>query len=204
MPRTHTPRTPPPGAAAPSRRRARVLPLLAALFVLGGMLRLAPGLGAALAQDPIHQAGAGDALRPLRTSAASDARLSMEILERERAVAAREAELQEREALLAAAQERVQAQIGALQTAEAELSATMARADRAAEDDIARLVTVFQAMRPEEAAAVFTEMDPDFAAGFLARLQPQSAASILAGLDPRQAYALSAILAGRNALVPRE
>ena len=31
-----------------------------------------------------------------------------------------------------------------------------------------------------------------------------SEAAILAGLDPRQAYGFSAILAGRNALVPHE
>ncbi len=185
-------------------RRARVLPLLAVLFALGAGLRLVSGVGAALAQDPL--AGSDAALQPvaLRSSPVSDAQLSLEIRERERAVAAREAELEERAALVGAAQARVQAQIEALQAAEAELAATMALADRAAEDDITRLVAVFQAMRAEDAAAVFTEMDPQFAAGFLARMEPAPAAAILAGLDPRQAYGLSAIFAGRNALVPQE
>ena len=179
-------------------RRARVLPALSALFVLAAGLRAVSGLGMAMAQDPIP------AVAALRSSPLSDAQLTLEIRERERSVNQREADLQEREALLAAAQQRVQAQIDALQSAEAELSATMAQADRAAEDDIARLVSVFEAMEPEQAAAVFSEMDPEFAAGFLGRLSPTSAAAILAGLDPRQAYGFSAILAGRNALVPRE
>ena len=178
-------------------RRARVLPALSALFVLAAGLRAVSGLGMAMAQDPVP------AVAALRSSPVSDAQLTLEIRERERSVNQREADLQEREALLAAAQQRVQAQIDALQSAEAELSATMAQADRAAEDDIARLVSVFEAMEPEQAAAV-SEMDPEFAAGFLGRLSPTSAAAILAGLDPRQAYGFSAILAGRNALVPRE
>lgn len=190
---------------APPRRnrRARVLPLLALAFFMGAGLRLASGMGEALAQDP-EPAGATSTFGALRSSPVSDAQLSLEIRQREQEVAQREATLDEREALLAAAQERVQAQIEALQGAEADLTATMALADRAAEDDISRLVSVFAVMKPEDAAAVFTEMDPQFAAGFLARLDSQVAADILAGLDPRQAYGLSAILAGRNALVPRE
>nr|WP_286174201.1 hypothetical protein [Rhodobacter sp. NTK016B] len=185
------------------------MPLLALLFVSGGALRLAPLVPEALARDPapVEPAQAelpADPLRPLRTSPTSDAELSLQIRERERQVAEREAQLEERAALMAAAEERLRAQIDALQSAESDLSATMALADRAAEDDIARLVAVFGSMKPEDAAAVFTEMDPEFAAGFLARLEPQSAADILAGMEPRLAYALSAIVAGRNALVPRE
>lgn len=209
-----------PAARTPTRSRpARVLPLLALLFFTGAGLRFAIGLGEALAQHPATppatlaaatadtapqpaSSRSGEPL-PLRTSPVSDAQLTLEIRNRERAVATREAELEERAALLAAAQDRLQAQIDALRAAEADLAATMALADRAAEDDIARLVTVFEAMKPEDAAAVFTEMDPAFAAGFLGRLAPAAAAAILAGLEPRAAYGLSAILAGRNALVPR-
>ncbi|WP_370222891.1 MotE family protein [Pararhodobacter marinus] len=197
----------------PRRRAVRVLPLLALLFVAGGTLRLVPLVPEALARDPATEPATAqpvqaelpaDPQRPLRTSPASDAELSLQIRERERQVAEREAQLEERAALMTAAEERLRAQIDALQSAESDLSATMALADRAAEDDIARLVAVFGSMKPEDAAAVFTEMDPDFAAGFLARLEPQSAADILAGMEPRLAYTLSAIVAGRNALVPRE
>jgi flagellar motility protein MotE (MotC chaperone) len=140
----------------------------------------------------------------LRSSPVSDAELSLEILRRERAVEDREAALAERESVLAALEARLQEQVQALETAEAELSATMALADRAAEDDIQRLVGVFEVMKAEDAAAVFAEMDPGFAAGFLSRLPAEIAAEILANLEPRQAYGLSALIAGRNALVPRD
>ena len=193
------------------RKAARILPTLAVLFVGAAGLRIVSGLDAALAQDPVPAAtpvaavpADMAALSALRTSPVSDAELSMEIRARERAVEEREAAMAERESVLAALEARVQAQVAALEAAEAELAATMALADRAAEDDILRLVGVFEVMKPEDAAAVFAEMDPGFAAGFLSRLPAEAAAAILAGLEPRQAYALSALIAGRNALVPRD
>jgi len=200
--------------ARPSRKapRARILPGLALLFVLGASLRLASGLGTAMAQDPapgptVPQV-APSPLPPttqlLQASVAGNADLIVDLRRREQALDQREAAVAERAALVEAGQARLQDQIAALQAAEGELAATMALADRAAEDDITRLVSVFEAMKPEDAAAVFAEMDAGFAAGFLARLAPQTAADILAGLEPRQAYGLSAILAGRNANVPRD
>ncbi|MCB1394569.1 MAG: hypothetical protein H6898_04785 [Rhodobacter sp.] len=193
-------------------RRARILPGLALLFLLGASLKLTTGLGAAMAQDPAPEPviphTAPSPLPPapqlLQASVAGNAELIVDLRRREQALDAREAAVAERAALVEAGQVRLQDQIAALQAAEGELAATMALADRAAEDDITRLVSVFEAMKPEDAAAVFAEMDAGFAAGFLARLAPQTAADILAGLEPRQAYGLSAILAGRNANVPRD
>lgn len=200
-----------PAPAKPGRKPARILPTLAILFLGASALRLVAGVDAALAQDPAqdpaqHRAAAPASPEPvaLRTSPESDAELSLEIRRREREVEHRESALAEREAILLALESRVQDQVAALETAEAELTATMALADRAAEDDILRLVGVFEVMKPEDAAALFAEMEPGFAAGFLARLTPTTAAAILSGLAPRQAYALSALIAGRNALVPRE
>jgi len=200
-------------------RRARILPVLTTLFATGAALQLATGLGAALAQDPAPPAvptelaaNASSAAAPVDhltdspqlATPTDTAQLLLDLRAREVALRRRETQVSEQESLISAAQTRLQAQMQALQGVEAELSATMALADRAAEEDISRLVTVFEAMKPEEASAVFAEMAPDFAAGFLGRLNPESAAAILAGLDPRLAYSLSALLAGRNALVPHE
>ncbi|GAB4261050.1 MAG: hypothetical protein Kow0013_05120 [Pararhodobacter sp.] len=197
-----------------ARPRARILPGLAVLFLLAGALRLAAGVTAAMAQDPNPATPAPvaqgneptlDASQPHPpTDVSSAADLLLDIRRREEAVRAREAALEDRAVMVAAAQSRLEEQISVLRQTEQELAATMALADRAAEDDITRLVTVFEAMDAEEAAAVFAEMDPEFAAGFLGRLRPETAAAILAGLDPRLAYGLSALIAGRNALVPRE
>jgi flagellar motility protein MotE (MotC chaperone) len=177
------------------------------LFVAAAGLRLADGVTAALAQDPAapEPVPVAQTTAPPPTHAiAETADLAVEIRRREIAVAEREAALEDRATLVAAAQARLEAQITTLEETEQQLAATMALADRAAEDDIARLVTVFEAMGAEESAAVFAEMAPDFAAGFLGRLRPETAAAILSNLEPRHAYGLSALIAGRNALVPRD
>ncbi|MCC5988210.1 MAG: hypothetical protein JJT95_11055 [Pararhodobacter sp.] len=214
-----------PGAR---KRRLRTLPALVVLFCLAGAIRLALGIDGAFAQGPATEQPAGtpqasaidrhgdsdrDTAAPVSRSDRADgavapdgeeiASILLDIRRRESQLAERAEELDERLALLTAAEQRIARQIEALRDAEAELDATMALADRLAEDDLGRLVSVFEAMRAEQAARVFAEMDPDFAAGFLGRLRPDTAAGILAELEPRQAYALSTVLAGRNATVPR-
>jgi flagellar motility protein MotE (MotC chaperone) len=79
----------------------------------------------------------------------------------------------------------------------------VAVADQAADADVTRLVTMYENMKPKEAAPLFEVMAPDFAAGFLARMRPDAAASVLAGLNPKTAYTISVIMAGRNAGVPK-
>ncbi|KPQ06419.1 MAG: hypothetical protein HLUCCA12_10535 [Rhodobacteraceae bacterium HLUCCA12] len=148
---------------------------------------------------PAPATAAGDTPPDTATTAA----LLVQLTRREESLREREAALRARESQMASAIGQLQDQIAALQDAEEELAATMALADRAAEEDIARMIRVFESMKPEEAAQVFAEMAPEFAAGFLARLSPEAAAEIMAGLTPDRAYLLSTIVAGRNALVPR-
>lgn len=72
------------------------------------------------------------------------------------------------------------------------------RVVEAAESDLDRLVSVYEAMKPKDAAGLFETMDPQFAAGFLNRMQPQLAAQVLSGVSPEFAYAVSVLIAGRN------
>ena len=199
------------GAAGTRRARSpqpqRLLAILVALLVASALLRLAPGLGEAVAQvarEPV----APPTDTPAPADPAPDLLATLALLEavraREREIAAREAMIEDRARALAVAEEEARLQIGRLAEAEARLAATLSLADGAAEADIARLVAVYQAMRPEQAAALFSEMEPDFAAGFLARMAPESAAQVLAGLDPGLAYSMTVTLAGRNARAPRE
>lgn len=123
--------------------------------------------------------------------------------DRETRVAERETELAVRTKALDVAQVEIERRLTALERAEERLSATLAHAETAAEDDLARLTSVYENMKPKEAAALFEAMEPGFAAGFLARMRPDVAAKILSGLDPQAAYSISAILAGRNAKAPK-
>lgn len=124
--------------------------------------------------------------------------------EREARIGKREAQMQARMQALNVADGEIESRMAALAEAEESLRATLALADSAAEKDLARLTSVYENMKPKDAAALFEEMDPSFSAGFLGRMRPEAAAAIMAGLTPKSAYTISAILAGRNADVPKE
>ena len=201
-----------PASAATARPQARrrkrggrgALMVIAAMLALSGGLRLGAGIGwaeaSAAAEGPDDRAEvAGSCETP-----DDIARVLALLKEREDRVVSREGALADRLQALAVAETQIASNMAALEEAEARLSATMAHASTAAEDDLARLTSVYENMKAKEAAPVFAAMDPKFAAGFLGRMRPDAAAAIMAGLDPEAAYAISVLLAGRNALAPTE
>ena len=202
--------------AASVRRRAGrgALLLIAGLLAVAGALRLGGGIGQVLAREtatehamPTH----GDvsdtdiATCPdLPSDMAGTAELLAALRAREQRVSADETALAERKQALSLVEAQVESRLAALVAAEQKLSATLALADNAAENDLSRLTAVYENMKPKEAALLFEAMAPEFAAGFLARMRPESAAALLAGLSAEKGYALSVLLAGRNAMVPKE
>lgn len=178
------------------------LTLIALALACGGALRLGQGFGMAFAL----QANAESTVPPSAplTCPEPPDRLLEALRERDMAVTARETALQERLAALEVAERALDTRLQELVAAEDALANTLAIADDAAENDLARLTAVFEAMKPADAAKLFQTMAPDFAAGFLSRMRPETAASILAGLPPESAYSLSVLVAGRNARAPVE
>ncbi|KAJ57333.1 hypothetical protein ACMU_02195 [Actibacterium mucosum KCTC 23349] len=184
---------------------------VAVLLALSGGMRLGNGTGQALAREvealgdlvgqpkvqTVHRTGActlEDGVAPLLERLQS----------RELILDAREADLNERARTLDLIAADVEKRIAVLEQAEMKLRATISVAEEAAEKDIAKLTSVYENMKPKEAARLFEEMAPGFAAGFLGRMRPDAAAAVLAGMSPGAAYQISAILAGRNADVPTE
>lgn len=124
--------------------------------------------------------------------------------ERDKQLTTREQQLRDRIQALRVAEAEIDEKLVALRAAEENLAATIALADAAAATDLGQLTTVYENMKPKEAAALFEEMPPQFAAGFLGLMQPESAALIMTQLQPETAYSFSVVLAGRNANVPTE
>ena len=173
--------------------------LILTLFLsASGALRVGSGLGVALANSPAQPS-------PTEPQACAEppAALAEAFNTREAGLVAREAALNDRTAALALANEAINKRMDELAAAEAELKKTLQIADGAAEADLARLTAVYEAMKPADATKLFTEMDPEFAAGFLARMNAGSAAAVLTGMDPGKAYSISVLVAGRNALAPK-
>lgn len=183
-----------------------------ALFVIAFMLlasavvRLGSGTGQAIAKEVAALSPPkADMSAPLQCENPAEIGDILAVLKiREEFLASRERALKELEQSLALAEDRVRANLVALVQAEQALAATIATSETAAESDLARLTSVYENMKPKQAAILFEEMTSDFAAGFVGRMRPDAAARIMAGLSPKAAYAISIILAGRNALVPTE
>lgn len=186
--------------------------MLLALFLMGSaVVRIALEAAPAIAREVAEiKAGENDETAPSapgRASVPDSAEMQAMLTafkKREANLAEREAELEDRMRALEIADEAIDKKLQDLQQAEQKLLATLALADGAAEQDVTKLTTVYEQMKPKDAAALFEEMDPTFAAGFLARMKPEAAAGVMAGLSPEAAYTISVVLAGRNGEVPKE
>lgn len=186
----------------PVRRSA--LAILALFLAASGALRLGEGIGTALALAPEEAGGQAPSEPTAATCADPPAVVAAALSERAAQIAIRESALAERLSALALAEEIATRRIAEMRAAEAALSATIARTDGAAEVDVTRLVTIYEAMKPAEAAGVFAAMAPEFAAGFLGAMRPEAAGAILGRMPPDAAYAASALIAGRNAGAPKD
>lgn len=185
------------------RKQRGVLPIIAILLLGSALVRAGIGAGQAMANnvnpsDPVPEATqACDSPTDLKDVLAA-------LQNRERRLDLQEAQIATRMQVLTQADNELENKLARLAEAEERLRSTLALAETAAEDDITRLVSVYEAMKPKEAARLFEEMEPEFAAGFLGRMRPDAAAGVLAGLSPQAAYSMSVILAGRNARAPRD
>ena len=194
-------------SARKSPRRA-VLPIVAGLLIASAVLRIGAGSGKAFAKaDPPHEPRAEMPAAAEPGACFSEPEMDAviaELKEREAVIKRQEEEIKVRFATLSAADVEIEKRLQAMKKAEEDLRATIAVVETASEQDIARLVEVYQAMKPKDAAALFETMEPQFAAGFLGRMRPEAAAGIMAGMTPEAAYSVSAVLAGRNARAPKQ
>ena len=195
--------------------------VIAALLIGSATLRIATSATGALAQDgqlpnSLQQAierqpdtQATTPAEPVALQADSLAGrneikgLIAALTAREARLAERERQLEMRMQALSIADAEIEKRLKTLSETEQSLRATLSIADEASEKDLLRLTTVYESMKPKDAAVLFEEMEPNFAAGFLGRMRPDVAAQIMAGLSPAVAYSISVILAGRNATVPK-
>lgn len=171
------------------------------LLLTSAIVRIGITAGPAMADST---AASVDENAPIAIDTADTGSLLAALQAREIRLDERDSQISERMQALDVAETEIEEKLQALIIAEERLSATLALADGASESDLMRLTTVYENMKPKEAAALFTEMAPQFAAGFLGMMRPDVAALIMTELEPEVAYSFSVVLAGRNANVPTD
>lgn len=110
----------------------------------------------------------------------------------------RKIEITEREVALAAIEAKLTTQMNAVEEANKALGKKIEHMKSLASDDLRHLVSMYQTMKPKQAAEIFDSMDPSFAAGFLREMNSEKAGLIMANMDARKSYTISVIIAGRN------
>ncbi|MDM7458691.1 MAG: hypothetical protein P3W94_004915, partial [Paracoccus sp. (in: a-proteobacteria)] len=108
------------------------------------------------------------------------------------------AEIDTRKAELATAEASLRQRLVELRGQRGTIAEKRAQASNAVRDDIARLVAVYDQMKPAEAAAIIANLPPDFAAEILMRVKPEIGARIIAAVEPNQAALLTAQMGARS------
>lgn len=196
----------------------RLLPLIA--IAIGGVvavraLGVAPGLfdgakawaeeavpAAAPGTTPTTPAPAVCALTP--DQLAQQAGISPAELRIIQSLSARRTELDARDAdfattlpLMVAAEQKLDAKVQALAAIRTEVQGLLGQVDGREKEEVDRLVAVYSAMRPREAAAVFVGLDDGVLLPVAAAMRPRSLAAVLAQMPPPAARALTEKLAHR-------
>jgi flagellar motility protein MotE (MotC chaperone) len=191
-------------ARSPARGAIGGVSLIVFCFLGSAALRIGEH-GHAIAQEIGSLANQEAAPTPIAAPAPADAEgLLAAIRERESQLEAESTRLAERAQTLEVAEAKLAEQLAAFEVAQRGLEETLALADSAAERDIARMTTVYEAMKPADAAKIVEKMELNFAAGLVVRMRPELAAQVLTGMDPERAYAITVMVASRNAAAPRE
>lgn len=176
--------------------------LLMALLLVSGLSRI---VSAGLESLPMEKDGEVTDERALLCPPSDEvSTLLARIAGRDAELSARETNIALREQDVIVARQEIEGALTRLGEAEESLAARMQQSSTAADIDIDRLVSVYEGMKPKDAAILFEAMDAGFAAGFLARMRPDAASALFSNLSPEKAYALSVIMAGRNANAARE
>ena len=194
----------------------RLLPLIA--VAIGGVVAVraigvAPGLfeGAkawaeeaapAAAAAPAKTAPAACALTPEQLAqqagiSPAELRIIQSLSARRTELDARDADLATTLPLMVAAEQKLDAKIQALNAIKAEVQTLLGQVDEREAAETARLVAVYSAMRPREAAAVFTTLDDSVRLPIAAAMRPRGLSAIMAQMPAPAARELTEKLARR-------
>jgi len=112
----------------------------------------------------------------------------------------RSEELDQRDLLLKATEQRVQEKIDQLQKMQAQLDAAIGKVDEQEDQRLQSLVRIYEAMKPQEAAAIFDKLEQPVLLQVLTRMKDKSVAAILPHLDGDKARSITMALAEHKQL----
>jgi flagellar motility protein MotE (MotC chaperone) len=199
-------------------RLPRLLPLIA--IAIGGVVAVraigvAPGLfdGAKAWAEEAAPAAAGAPVKPVLPGTCSalspeqlaqqagispaELRIIQSLSQRREALDARDQDFATTLPLMVAAEQKLEAKIQALAALKAEMKQMLGQVDEREKAEIDRLVQVYSAMRPKEAAPVMATLEDRVRLPVAAAMRPRTLAAIMAQMTAPQAKELTEKLAAR-------
>ncbi|WP_425982566.1 MotE family protein [Brevundimonas sp. TWP1-2-1b1] len=199
-------------------RLPRLLPLIA--IAIGGVVAVraigvAPGLfdGAKAWAEEAAPAAAGAPVKPVLPGTCSalspeqlaqqagispaELRIIQSLSQRREALDARDQDFATTLPLMIAAEQKLEAKIQALAALKAEMKQMLGQVDEREKAEIDRLVQVYSAMRPKEAAPVMATLEDRVRLPVAAAMRPRTLAAIMAQMTAPQAKELTEKLAAR-------
>ncbi len=156
---------------------------------------------------PAEKAGARDLLAaadPLDMTEA-EIELLQQLAKRREKLEQRAQTLDRRENLVKAAEKRLDQKVGEMERLRAEIEDLLVKYDEQETKQLARLVTIYEKMKPKDAARIFEDLDRDVLLKVVERMNERKTAPILAEMRPDKAQQLTLELAEREDLpLPRE
>lgn len=122
------------------------------------------------------------------------------LADRRRDLDQREKALDEREQLVAAMEKRVDAKLAELKQIQGRLEELAGQYSEREEKEYQRLVKIYEAMEPKDAARIFEELDPPVLLRVISRMKERKTAPILAEMNPKTARYVTTHMAERRQL----
>ncbi len=104
------------------------------------------------------------------------------------------------EAALGAIETRVATQIDRLNAAKREVESLMKQRSSLQQEDIRRMVAIYETMKPRDAARIFSDLETDIVIDVLDRMAERRSAPIIAELEDGKAREVTRIIMQRRAL----
>jgi flagellar motility protein MotE (MotC chaperone) len=176
-----------------------------------------PGPGQAAAREGANGA-TGAAGKPTNPAASPDGRviptdgaalpsgaeraILERLQERRQELDTRARELDIRESLLKAAEKRIDAQLAELKQVEARITTETAQKDEAEAGRFKSLVTMYENMKPRDAAKIFDRLETNVLIQVASKINPRQMSEILAQMSPEVAERLTVELASKAQAAP--
>lgn len=167
------------------------------------------GQAAAKAADPAAEskpaAGSGDAAKALPANPVDISMMTTEEISVLQNLAARSDELKSweqqlglREGLIKATEQRLDEKMAELTKLKSSVEELLKQYDNKEDGKLKSLVTIYEKMKPKDAARILEETDMPTLLGVLERMKESKAAPILAAMDSKKAHKVTEALASRR------